>query len=58
MTLTSPNIRFDILQPQGQPQERVLNITYLLARFGPDLIPQLLATLDPAERRHHLIFTD
>ena len=49
---------FAVLQPQGQPQERVLNITYLLARCGPDLIPQLLATLDPAERRHHLIFTD
>ncbi len=33
------------LAPLGKPQERVLNVHHYLARYGPELLPAILATM-------------
>jgi uncharacterized protein YllA (UPF0747 family) len=42
------------LRPRGLPQERVLGPLPFVARFGGEWIDELLAQLDPFERRHLL----
>lgn len=44
--------------PRGQLQERVINVLYCLQADGLPFIRRLLATLDPFESRHYIIYTD
>ena len=41
--------------PEGNLQERTLNLLPLIQAFGPDLLTGLAAVLDPFAREHHLI---
>ena len=43
------------LLPEGNPQERVLNLVPWLALFGPGLLEQLAEIIDPFEVTHHFI---
>jgi len=43
------------LAPDGNPQERVLNLLPWLALFGPDLLEKLAETIDPFQTGHRFI---
>lgn len=45
-----------VLYPDGRLQERGLNILHFLSRYGPDLVPGLLGTLDVWHWEHHVVF--
>jgi uncharacterized protein YllA (UPF0747 family) len=41
--------------PGGHPQERVLNLAFVLNRYGPSLTEQLLDVLPLATDRHYVV---
>lgn len=46
----------EALYPDGRLQERGLNILHFLSRYGLDLLPSLLNTLDVWHWEHHIVF--
>jgi len=44
------------LFPEGQLQERVLNVFPYLIRYGPSLLPQLMEAVDVDEFVHHVVY--
>lgn len=43
------------LLPLGRPQERVMNITYYLIRFGLDFPQRVLSEAEPFDFDHHIV---
>jgi bacillithiol biosynthesis cysteine-adding enzyme BshC len=47
-----------LLLPRGEIQERGLGAAWMLARFGPTLLPAILAACDPFVHAHRFLWLD